>query len=351
MSYEDAVAAMNLQMPRRVPRTEYSVNMHWELLKTVTGIDVTADSPADVKGEAALAMDRAWDMGFFWSVLIGGGEIPRHTDMGHAAYMAGGVDYHAAGKEAFTDPDEVLNFDPVAQFGIKDHQTLVRRFEEHYASNVKSRPFGVNMTGVYVTLISGLIDMLGWDMLLLAAGTDPKRFGDMTNRYARWVQQYFDAIADSNVPYVMVHDDIVWSSGAFLHPDWYRQYVFPNHKRYFDPLRQAGKKIIFTSDGGFTEFIDDIVATGVDGLVMEPMTSLEYAAEKYGQKLVLIGNADTRILLRNDKPAIRAEVERCMAAGKKCPGFFMAVGNHIPPNTPVDACLYYNQLYMDMRER
>jgi hypothetical protein len=34
-----------------------------------------------------------------------------------------------------------------------------------------------------------------------------------------------------------------------------------------------------------------------------------------------------------------------MDIGKGCPGFFMAVGNHIPANTPVDACLYYNEVY------
>ena len=78
---------------------------------------------------------------------------------------------------------------------------------------------------------------------------------------------------------------------------------------------------------------------------------MAYVAEKYGRTHAFFGNADTRILLKNDKPAIRAEVERCMAIGKGCPGYFMNVGNHIPPNTPVDACLYYNQVYMEMRER
>jgi hypothetical protein len=29
----------------------------------------------------------------------------------------------------------------------------------------------------------------------------------------------------------------------------------------------------------------------------------------------------------------------------------MAVGNHIPPNTPVESALYYNQVYEELRER
>ena len=66
---------------------------------------------------------------------------------------------------------------------------------------------------------------------------------------------------------------------------------------------------------------------------------------------MFIGNADTRILLSGTKAEIRAEVERCMAIGKNCPGFFMAVGNHIPANTPVENALYYNQVYEELSRR
>jgi uroporphyrinogen-III decarboxylase len=202
------------------------------------------------------------------------------------------------------------------------------------------------MTGTYVTLMSGLIDLLGWDMLLLAAGTDAARFGDLANRYARWMQPFFDGLAESAAPVVMVHDDIVWTSGAFLRPDWYRTYVFPNYRNYMQPLRDAGKKILFC-----TEFIDDIVAAGATGLVMEPTTDIAYIAEKYGRSIAFAGNADTRVLLWGARAEIRAEVERCMTIGKGCPGFFMNVGNHIPANTPVENALYYNEVYEELSKR
>ena len=37
-----------------------------------------------------------------------------------------------------------------------------------------------------------------------------------------------------------------------------------------------------------------------------------------------------------------------MAIGKPCRGFFMAVGNHIPANTPVESCLHYNHVYEEL---
>ncbi len=207
------------------------------------------------------------------------------------------------------------------------------------------------MTGIYVTLMSGLIEIFGWDMLLEAVGTDPKKFGKLTNRYAELMQHYFEALAEADVPVVMIHDDIVWTSGAFINPDWYREYIFPNYKQYFNPLIESGKKILFTSDGNYTEFIDDIVESGVHGFVLEPTTDMEYIADNYGQTHVFIGNADTRILLKGTKKEIRKEVERCMRIGKDCPGFFMAVGNHIPANTPVENAVYYNQVYEELSRR
>jgi uroporphyrinogen-III decarboxylase len=227
----------------------------------------------------------------------------------------------------------------------------VNRFNEDYDKKVKEYPDGVNMTGIYITCMSGLLDLFGWDLLLTSCGTDQQAFGALTNRYASWIQQYFDALAKSKAPIVMIHDDIVWTEGAFIAPEWYRQYIFPNYKNYMRPLIEADKKIMYTSDGNYTEFVDDIVACGVNGFVMEPTVDMQYVADKYGKTHVFIGNVDTRILLTGTKDSIRAEVKRCMDIGKKHPGYFISVSNHIPPNTPVENALWYNECYEKMSRR
>jgi hypothetical protein len=352
MLNSDGWAALNLEMPARIPRTEYSAEQHWDLIKAVTGIEVGVESPSEDKARASDEFRRAWHYDFFWSTLIGHGEFgPWQTDMGHAEYAAGGVDRRDTIFTPYKSVEEVLAFDPWEKLRAQDRQELVGRFEAQYQVHCERWPWGVNMTGVYVTLVSGFIGLFGWDLLLEAAGTDPKRFGALADRYASWMQQYYDALADSNVPVVMVHDDFVWSSGAIFRPAWYSQYVFPNYRKYFAPLREAGKKIMFCSDGNFTRFIDDVAACGVDGFVFEPLTDLQYVVEKYGQTHVIVGNADTRILLYGSKADIRAEVERCVALGRRCPGYFMAVGNHIPPNTPVENALYYNEVYEELSRR
>lgn len=352
MSYNDGMAAMNLEFSDRVPRTEYSAEFHWKLVSVVTGIDVGPDSPPQERGRASNAFRLAWNYDMIWNILVSKGYMHgRTTSMGHAVYAEGGTDYNTNVSEAFTDPEEVLRLDPMELYGRIDIPQMTREFNEHYRSSVSSFPDAVNMTGVYITCISGLIDMLGWDMLLTALGTDPEAFGALTDRYCRWIDQHFEALAECEAPIVMVHDDIVWTEGAFVNPEWYRRFVFPNYRKLISPLIEAGKKILFTSDGTYTEFIDDIAGCGFNGFVMEPTTDMALIAERYGKDHVFVGNADTRVLLMGTKDDIRAEVKRCMDIGKKHPGFIMAVGNHIPPNTPVENALWYNECYEEMSRR
>ena len=352
MSHADGWAAVNLEMPKRVPRVEFDAERHWELVKAVTGMEVGVESPREVQTEASRAFVRAWNYDMSFGCLIGHGELgEKQTRMGHGAYAAGGVDYDANTQCPFSDPEEVLCFDPWETCGPKDHADFVRRFSDHYRSLCEANPDLVNMTGTYVTLFSGLIGLFGWELLLTAGGLDPQRFGEVANRYAAWMQQYYDAIAESETTVVYSHDDIVWTAGAIFRPEWYREYIFPNYRKLYAPLIESGKKILFIADGDYTEFVDDIAATGVRGFFFEPLTDLEYLVENYGQTHIIIGNADTRILLRGDKLRIRQEVERCLALGRNCPGYFMGVTNMIPPNTPVESALYYNKVYEELSRR
>lgn len=352
MSYQHGMAALNLEMTDRVPRTEYSAPRHWELVNKVLGTSITASSPADQQTLASINFKQAWNFDFGWSILYHNQIFGEHrTKMGHAEYASEGSDYSAEVSSPFTSYEDVLKMDFDATYDVPSHSELVKKCNRHFKLQKEQNPDAVAMTGIYVTLVSGMLEIFGWDHLLMAAGMDQQGFGSTTNRYAKFIQPYFNALADCDSEVIMVHDDIVWTSGPFISPEWYRKYIFPNFKKLFAPLQEAGKKIMYTSDGNFTAFIDDIADTGVNSFVMEPTTDMAYIAEKYGKTHSFVGNADTRILLQGSKDDIYNEVKRCMEIGKKYPGFFMAVGNHIPSNTPVENAIFYNDVYEELCRR
>ncbi|MFO7636630.1 MAG: uroporphyrinogen decarboxylase family protein [Clostridia bacterium] len=353
MSYQTGLSAMNLEMPKRIPRTEYSAELFYDLMKAVTGLEVNWQSSSEEKLKASQSFRKAWNYDFNWNIMVNAEYAFKsiRTRMGHAEFAQDGGDYTRELSTLFSDAEDVLAFDPFQVFPPVDMERETVAYEKNHLHMKDLYPDEVNMTGIYITCISGLIDLFGWDMLLYSAGVDPKRFGEMTRRYSAWIRQYFVALAKSDVPVVMIHDDMVWTEGPFIHPDWYRKYVFPDLKKNLEPLRQAGKKIIFTCDGNYNQFIDDIAACGVDGFVLEPITDMGYIAEKYGKTHVIIGNADTRIMMFGSREDITCEVKRCIDTGKNCPGFFMAIGNHISSNCPVENMLYYNEVYEKLGRR
>ena len=351
MLKEMGMNALRLEMTDHVCRMEYSVFGHSKLLEKVTGISV--EEQRNGRGrEAFTAFTKAWDICMHWSVRIGQGSLqPYVTSMGHAVYNEDGRDFNQNIHELFADEDEVFAFDPYETLPYLTEEEIIGQFNSHYKTECENAGDAVAMTGIYISCMSGLIEMLGWNMLLTCAGADPKAFGEFTDRYSLWIERYFKALAKSDAPVVMIHDDIVWTEGAFISPEWYRRHIFPSYKRCFRHLHEAGKLIMFTSDGNYTEFIDDIASCGVDSFVMEPMTDMAYITEKYGKTHSFVGNADTRILLHGSRDDIYREVKRCMDIGKKYPGFIMAVGNHIPANTPVDSCMWYNEFCRQLGKR
>ena len=352
MSLEIGWETMNLNMTPRVARLEFDAEVHWDLVKEVVGIDIGLESSDEKKKQASLAFMNAWNYDLFLRPLIGHEALSaKCTNMGHAEYSYGGEDYDNNIQCPFKTFEGVLAFDPMETYGPINKKDMTKKFNEDFRKNCKNYPDVVNTTGTYITLFSGFIAIFGWDMFLTTGGYDPEGLGKVANRYAAWMQQYYDALAESDAPVIYSHDDIVWTSGAVFHPEWYRKYIFPNYKKYYAPLIESGKKVIFLSDGNYTEFVDDIAQTGVHGFFLEPLTDLKYLVENYGQSHVIIGNADTRILLMGTKSEIRQEVERCMNLGKNCPGFFMGVSNMIPPNTPVENAIYYNEVYQELCKR
>ncbi len=353
MGREQGLAAINLRAPDCVPRTEYSAHdLHWELVQRVTGIDtrVLADRP-----RASAAFVEAWDYGFLWATDVGRWALARGrtTRMGHAVYAEladGRSDFDPRVESPFCGLDDMLALDPCREYPEHDPERLVDELDRRYEDRCRRFPSTLNMGGVYITLLSGLIEIYGWENLLLALA-HPGEFARVIDGYAEWIAQFFRAYARTSIPVLMCHDDICWTRGPVASPDWYRRWYFPHLRRLLAPWKQAGKKVIFTSDGNYTVFFDDLVRCGIDMFVMEPHTDMAAFARRYGRTHGFVGNADTRVLLLGDRRDIRGEVERCFEIGKRFPGFIMAVGNHIPPNTPVDNALYYDECYRDCARR
>ncbi len=336
MSYEVGIQTLRLEPAERLAHTEYCSN--YALVRAVTGLDPKTD------GNAWQAFYDAWDIDLLWVTNDGPrswGERGRVTDMGHAEFLEGGIDRRDTVYCPFRDVEEVLSFDAVEEYGLPSEDELISYYERVYQNSQRNHPKQIYTGGYYKTIVSGLIQTFGWDMLLEAAA-DRRRFDRVIESFFRLSLHHYRAWAKTSVEIFICHDDMVWTQGPFMHPDFYRASIFPRYRKLWEVLHEAGKTILYCSDGTWTEFVDDIARAGADGFIFEPTTSLDYVVERYGKTHAILGSkVDCRTLTFSTREAIRSEIDATLALAKDCPGFMFAVGNHIPSNVPVENALFY----------
>lgn len=336
MSYDLGINTIKLRPGERLAHTEYCTS--YPLVRAVTGLDPLTD------GSAWRRFYDQWQFDFLW--VTNDGPVPwsqrgRVTDMGHAEFLEGGIDRRDTVTCPFTDVEQVLSFDAVEEYGLTDLDDLVDYYERCYQDGRQAYPNQVYTGGYYETIVSGAVAAFGWDMLL-AAAADRERFDRVLESIFQITLHHVRAWARTSIEVFICHDDMVWSEGAFMHPDFYRSAIFPRFAKLWKVLHEAGKIVLFCSDGDFTEFIDDVVAAGADGLIFEPMTDLDYVVERYGKtKAIVSSKVDCRTLTFGTPEQIKHEVDETLRLAKPCPGFIVAVGNHIPSNVPLDNALYY----------
>lgn len=336
MSYNLGMSTMKLQATDRLARTEYCDS--YAIVRAVTGLDPLKDETAWRCFYDALQLD------FLWVTHDGPVEWKyrgRVTDMGHAEFMENGADRREPVTCPFKDVEEVLSFDAVEEYGLPDLAELTAFYEGLYRREQTRFPGQVYTGGYYKTIVSGMIDAFGWDMLL-AAAADRQRLERVIEGFFQQTLHHVKAWAKTSIEVFIQHDDMVWTSGAFMRPAFYRSVIFPRYQKLWQVLHDAGKIVLFCSDGDFTQFIDDIAGAGADGFIFEPLTDLDRVISKYGKsKVIMSSKLDCRTLTFGTRPQIQAEIDATLKVAKDCPGFVFAVGNHMPNNIPVDNALFY----------
>ena len=330
MSIQVALDNIKMDGPTKWGHTEYSLNYHHRFLQERTGKD------PDENGFLRAAYD-LFDIDLIWSTndgIIKWNQTGRTTDMGHATYAADGGDLRSSQESPFRSVEEVWAFDAVAEYGLPAFEDQVRNYEEGVQKAREDFPYQLMTGGYYKTIVSGAIAAFGWEMLLLAA-SDTEKMEDVFDSFFRRTLFHINAWARTSAEVVIQHDDFVWTSGAFMNPEIYRKIIIPRYAELWQVIHEAGKKVLFCSDGNFTAFAGDLADAGADGFIFEPCMDYSEMAQQFGQTHCLVGSmVDCRDLTFGSWEITRAKIDRTFEVMEECKGTIFAVGNHLPPNIP-----------------
>lgn len=157
----------------------------------------------------------------------------------------------------------------------------------------------------------------GWEQALMKLTRPtadlPRFMAEAVVEQAEFIQRLAGAGADG----ILLGDDIAYRRSVTVRPAALRQSYFPYLTVLVDACQRAGLPVVFHSDGNLWEVLDDLLATGINGLQgLEPAAGMSLAGvrAKAGPELCLWGNVDVGWLAQpRPAAAITQEINRLLA--------------------------------------
>ncbi len=262
----------------------------------------------------------------------------------------------------FRSIEDMLKFSPLknADFSswkikeaadYRDEKTIYGNYRKYFPAEWgDTAPEGswMAMKGFYNTMFMWPLLVFGYENFLSIC-LEPE-FERIVDEFAEINRRVFRSIARLPVNWVCCHDDIVTTAGPLCSPAWMRKHIFPRYEEFWGILKDAGKEIVFVTDGCADVFVDDIMSLGVRGIISEPYTNYRIIAKKY-KDCFIAGEGDVRVLMRNDAAEIKNMVLSMVETARMSKGYMMCIGNHIPFNVPPEAVKLYFDLSAELAYR
>jgi len=193
--------------------------------------------------------------------------------------------------------------------------------------------------------LDALYPIAGWDIFAQTVAEAPEV-----------IATYLDSLADSTVQLVHLYaqhitadhcpvalgaySDIAYNRGLLVSPSFLKQALLPAVKKITYAYHEHGIKVIYHSEGDLRKIIDDLIATGVDGInplsYSENMDPVEIR-DLYPQLILWGGINERTVLVNGTLEDIRQEVERVITGVGK--GLILGSSGGIHPACKVENCV------------
>jgi hypothetical protein len=347
MSYTRALKTIHLEPTDRVAHQE--TLDHPAFMQELVGFDPWT-RPLDAFVGSYKALDVDWIFGLpKHSRRFARGQSSQHGENG-VRYTEWGLTGSGWREEyAFHSVEDVLAYDPETAIpppppdrlldGLKGDQQLMGD--------------SAIVTGLYyTTLFQFPIMTFGWELFLTAAASEPERFQRVLQGFAAVTRRTLEIWAAAEPELIMLHDDIAVEQRPVFHPSWYRQRLFPLYEYLLEPFKGRTKtRVAFVSDGNYTPLLDDLVALGFDGFLINANMDLGAIARRLGADHFLVGNVNTTVLTLGTPDDVVREVQRCLDEARPCAGHFIKATGDLPHNIPLENIRTYFRAAADLSSK
>ena len=191
---------------------------------------------------------------------------------------------------------------------------------------------------------------LGVEELLLTIATDPEWVKDMAITQARLLISMYELMAQKGFCFdgVYLSNDMGHQNGLLFSPRAYQEAFYPADELLCNYFRNRNLPLILHSDGDIRQLIPDLIEVGfscLEPLEAKANMNVTELKSQYGDRLVLMGGIDVRLMAdRQDPRLIEHEIRTKLTIAKERSGYIYHSDHSIPPNVSFKRYQYIIQL-------
>jgi uroporphyrinogen decarboxylase len=168
----------------------------------------------------------------------------------------------------------------------------------------------------------------GLDTLSLMFYDDPALAHEILDAVAEWDIAVGHQMVATGVDVLLIADDMGANQGPLVSKQHFREFVLPYFAKVVRAFRKMGKPVIMHNDGRIWNFLDDLVASGINAYhPIERSADMELGLvkQKYGHQICPIGNVNNKAILREGTvEEVEQQVIECLRAAAPGGGYILA---------------------------
>jgi uroporphyrinogen decarboxylase len=162
-------------------------------------------------------------------------------------------------------------------------------------------------------------EVMGTHAMLEQMALDPELVREMLRHNLDITFQMLDLLDSLGLAMdgYWVWGDIAYNKGMFFSPRMYRDLLLPVHKEL---LARLGDFVIYHTDGLITDCMPLLLeagARGINPVEIKAGNNFFEVVDRYGDRIVITGGIDVRVLCTNDRIAIEKEIRQKLLHAKR----------------------------------